>query len=394
MLIRGEDCTTLLCYVYSRLCGNLTKDLIYQRIYSPMAKLFTGGLFIAALAGLLFTFDFFRKGEMTSNEQVLLSVILTICSIAISWVVSHFYYEESHKKTIADIKAEYQSSLQLYASKAAEKVNNLSSELLKLGNYLREEIDSLESTQEKEAIISMQERMASAIHIINTLKSINDGSLSDWRGVIPEEIQELEEREQIERDSISNILEEYRTVVRSSENDIQSTFDDDVLRDEIKTLNQKLDLTISRLTGVTVGPKRAYTKKERLSKNCPNCMAVVNYHQKPLESSRKNIRCSKCYSRLDGRWSKEEGFTLIVNIANQNSKLLEPEIIELVRNEVPPQPWPKGMNKAVAEKLGISKDKVSSAINSLIRDGVFKHQVDGVLYVPQPKEVEETVSQG
>jgi hypothetical protein len=39
-----------------------------------------------------------------------------------------------------------------------------------------------------EALQAREERIESAIHLIRTLKSVNDTSLSDWEGVIGDEL--------------------------------------------------------------------------------------------------------------------------------------------------------------------------------------------------------------
>jgi DNA-binding Lrp family transcriptional regulator len=59
---------------------------------------------------------------------------------------------------------------------------------------------------------------------------------------------------------------------------------------------------------------------------------------------------------------------------------LTEEDIENVRNELPPQPWPKDTHKEVANKLGMSNSAVLRSTKELIKRGIFKEQVDGVLY--------------
>ena len=60
-------------------------------------------------------------------------------------------------------------------------------------------------------------------------------------------------------------------------------------------------------------------------------------------------------------------------------KLLDAEILEKVKNELPPQPWEKGIHKIVAIKLGTTNKIISIAIQQLIANKVFKPQVDGVV---------------
>ncbi len=61
----------------------------------------------------------------------------------------------------------------------------------------------------------------------------------------------------------------------------------------------------------------------------------------------------------------------------RKTKRVPEEIIALVRDELPEQPWEKGVHKKVAQTLGIPNGKVSAAIDALILRGVFRGQVDG-----------------
>jgi hypothetical protein len=56
-------------------------------------------------------------------------------------------------------------------------------------------------------------------------------------------------------------------------------------------------------------------------------------------------------------------------------------VIECVRQEMPPQPWPPGAGRQVATKLHLQPKLVTQAIDELIKREVFKMQVDGELYV-------------
>ncbi|MFC2135312.1 hypothetical protein ACFLTH_11925, partial [Bacteroidota bacterium] len=133
--------------------------------------------------------------ELTSNETTLMSVLLTLLSVVVTWIVAQYFANISHKHVIADVKNEYSNNLRTYALNAAEKVDNLSNELSKLSLYLQSELENDEDTIE-EALLSKSEKIESTIHIINTLKSVNDTSLSDWKGVIGEELEEREEEKE------------------------------------------------------------------------------------------------------------------------------------------------------------------------------------------------------
>lgn len=61
---------------------------------------------------------------------------------------------------------------------------------------------------------------------------------------------------------------------------------------------------------------------------------------------------------------------------------LTDELLEAILQELPKQPWPKGVHKTVCEKLGISRALFKSAVNTLIQRGVLKVQIHGVLFEP------------
>ncbi|SKC49279.1 hypothetical protein [Paraburkholderia hospita] len=55
------------------------------------------------------------------------------------------------------------------------------------------------------------------------------------------------------------------------------------------------------------------------------------------------------------------------------------ELLERVKNTLPPQPWPTGTHKQVTEALGISKSLYDKAIVELIKRRVVYQQIDGIL---------------
>ena len=85
-----------------------------------------------------------------------------------------------------------------FALKAAEKVDNLSQELDRLTAYLQQELTDAAGGAPQaatpEALRLKDARIESAIHIIGTLKSVNDRSLSDWQGVIGDELDTRQRR--------------------------------------------------------------------------------------------------------------------------------------------------------------------------------------------------------
>lgn len=348
-------------------------------------------LIITPISGIVYCFRYFSKGNLTANEQVLFSIILTIGSFFLSWIVSHFYYEKSHQKSIEEIKKDNQSNLKIYASKAAEKVRNLSAQLVSLITYLNEELNSEEEYDSiVENLHAKEERIYSAIHIVKTLKSINDGSLSDWSGVIPEEIEEIaqEEREKVER--ISNLINDFDRV-KSQQDDFFHIPDDD---EKMELLSKKIDLLLGSLTGVSPKPLKSASKKEGVEKNCLECGNIIKYRQKPLSTSRKSIKCTNCGTKLISGWNSDDGFILnktstrsVVNESDYNKEYdIDENFVEMIRSKLPPQPWPKKLGKNLSIELKIPRFKIHRAIDVLIKRGIFKYQVNGVLYIPDPDQ--------
>ena len=58
------------------------------------------------------------------------------------------------------------------------------------------------------------------------------------------------------------------------------------------------------------------------------------------------------------------------------------DFLKAVQSLMPSQPWPSGAGRDVAKKLAVSPSEVSRAVNELIRRGVYKPQIKGVLYEP------------
>ena len=149
--------------------------------------------------------------DLTNREAAFLTVVLTVFSILTSWLLTHLYTGFQHKKALEEIRESYDANLKTYAKQAAEKVYNLSNELDRLSKYLDLELENHDFNTPEENILSRDERITSAIHIINTLKSVNDTALSDWRGVIGDFIDEkrdsiLEQQEDRE-EALKDILD-------------------------------------------------------------------------------------------------------------------------------------------------------------------------------------------
>lgn len=375
------------------------------------------------------------SSDITNKEAGLISLLLTILSVIVSYIVSHHFAESGYKKAIEEVKQQHQENLKVYALNAAEKVGNLSSELTKLSIYIQNEID-YEDDDDKDNLeeinLSLEERLRSTIHIVNTLKSINDTSLSDWRGVIGEELQEQKE-EQLEREQLLIDLIER---VESLQNINTKNSNTNSSNKEIKELNNKINLIFNSISGSNLPRIKSSKKpiKEDISNECPECKNTIVYKQRPNEKSFKPIKCDNCGKKATARYDKIKGFYLlpeaimksseqclwcqsIINIEHSNipfsSKIekcencsgqmkvstningiqlrkygnkpketivLTEEIIEKTDKLLPDQPWPVGTHKQIAHQLEIPENIISAAINELIKRGKYLVQIDGELF--------------
>jgi len=324
----------------------------------------------------------------------------------------------------------------MYATKASEKVNNLSKELLKLSVYLEQELER-EYDIVEDSLTAKEERIASSIHIINTLKSINDTALSDWKGVIGDIIEKQKEEDEKRVKELERIINVVSDMVRPTihveglEGPVSSIKELDSVKDDIKLILSGLGLKKAKL------PKSRKTKHEVLV-TCPECTYELQYKQRK-NKSKKLIICKNCGATLLSKWDGEEAVNIkvcesiektfmcpycdaqnIASIADAvganahinceacdeiltisrassginikpknriNSREVSDDFIEKVSKLLPAQPWEKGTHKTIAKELGTSNAHVSRAIDILITRGDYNPQFDGKLYsVMESKE--------
>lgn len=396
--------------------------------------------------------------ELTARETTLLGIVLTILSFIASWVVSKYFADQSHKKAIDEVKEQHLSNLRTYALNAAEKVNTLSSELAKLSVYLQQEIEDNEEDEAnvEELYLSSYERIESAIHIINTLKSVNDTYLSDWKGVIGEELDEKIEEQQEREKELRELVEKAKNIIISRPQDqLQNQNEVSKLSRQIHDLKRDLNLTLNSVSGTFVRTPRANAKakKQDVSLPCPNCKTELTYKQRAKPSSYKFVECKSCKTKSLAQWNESDGFKLSIetlvdeqyncpicgtsiktklsnfphtkslnecpschelsqlvrsaekfnvhqltkygkeiNADSHSSEakmefkaLIDEDVLVRIKNDLPAQPWPKGIHKVVSEKLELPLNVTRNHINELIRRGEFKPQIDGVLYEPIKK---------
>jgi predicted RNA-binding Zn-ribbon protein involved in translation (DUF1610 family)/DNA-directed RNA polymerase subunit RPC12/RpoP len=359
-----------------------------------------------------------------------------------SWFVTHIYSESQHQKVIAEVEESHSKNLRTYALKAAEKVNNLSNQLNRLSVYLEESLEDNDSANLRDNYMANQERIQSAIHIINTLKSVNDTALSDWEGVIGDELNEQRELQKEKEQELENLVERIESLSESqidTEKYAQDSTENlardlDSIRKDIRSMASSLGVTTLRLNKPI-----ERKKKVEVTNPCPHCGQPISYRQREDCKSVKTMKCESCDTRLIATYDLEKKFILKIrsiveehvvcplcktqliieldnlpsssvlmectechskllvtratneiNVKVNNEQLNNPvindEILKLVKDNLPAQPWPTGTSKAIAEKLNLPSRVVADAISKLVKKGELQLQYYGKLYVPKAKQ--------
>jgi len=371
----------------------------------------------------------------TVRETTFLSALLAILSILSAWLVTHTYARLERNREITRVQEMHQANLRTYALKAAEKVNNLSNELSRLAVYLGEELEDDEYPTPQAVLQGREEKLASAIHLVNTLKSMNDMALSDWEGVIGAELDEQREAREQQIEELEGLARRLQMLYEPLRDGVVSSQESsEELRGEIAAVRRDLRTALVLSSVPIRTAKKLRRTKVDVTNVCPSCGSLLNYQQKPSPLSIKPLSCEACRTKLISRYSTSDGFVLKVrtqtpiefecpNCGKKCSKLLDnfpgstidttcdechaelrvsrtidafrvtvlglpkgkklPEnLLEKVAKSLPKQPWPKGVHRLVADELGISVTLVSKAVTELIRVGRFRPQFDGKILVP------------
>lgn len=409
-------------------------------MFKMKAKTVASIALVLLVIGVLAILLILSFSTLTTRETGLMSTILTFLSILATWIVSFLYSESIHKSSIQEAKEAHQENLRTYALKAAEKVTNLSDQLSQLSDFLEEELNSSDFETIQELVNSRDQRIVSAIQMLGMLKSVNDTTLSDWQGVIGEELEEKrEEKEELQEyvleltDRLERVLErENSTAILSHENNRE---------EQLVLLREDLTKLISDITGRRPVPKIARKSIRRdVSLECLNCGEKIEYRQRGKLNTAKKVECKNCKSKFVSRYddptsnfylqtSKDTqetmecedcketfsatlnsfpGSTVDASCSNCSAKYrlvryhtgevrlkrvgegeyntlkLTDDLVEKVKLRLPSQPWPKHIHKAVALQLGISNGMAQRAIRKLIENGTFKEQIKGQLFELKP----------
>ncbi|MGO9627254.1 MAG: hypothetical protein ACLP0B_21465 [Steroidobacteraceae bacterium] len=410
----------------------LTSDIKGWSIALRIILFFVFSLGVAACIYIITT------GELSGRESAMLGILVTILSVLASWLISNMFANNQFRTAIQDVRDEHTRNLRTYALKAAEKVNNLSKELGRLAAYLEQELQESSYTSAEEELNAKEERIESAIHLVNTLKSVNDTALSDWQGVIGDEINEQREKAGQREETLRAVVERLAALEaeQAEETPLPST-ETSELKSELDSLRRDVRALAGELGAPLLGTRHIHTaSRNRVEASCPHCNNPLSFKQKPRNGSYKAITCEKCGSDLISEYTEEFGFTIKlrrdaaetiscpscdtqsvvaldewptastnlvcphcdasvrvsrhlgairVTVAPDPKHRVTDEIIAAVRAALPAQPWPKGIHKLVAERLGMTPKLVQKAIQQLIMSGVFQDQVDGQIVTTEEK---------
>jgi len=391
-------------------------------------RIITWAVALALIAGIAGCVWLISTRSLSSTEGLLVSVVLTILSISGSWICSHHYAEASFNR-----------NLRFFALKAAEKVTNLSNELDRLSVFLQQEAKHPSYDSPGEALQARDLRIEAAVHMIATLKSVNDRSLSDWQGVIGDEIDARREEQEEREEELRELVERLATLESADEDTDTGSAAEGALQAQLDAIKSDIHMLASQISGVPVRfPQRS--RRESVERPCPVCGHSVQFKQRCKKGSRKSMSCRGCGIQLISRFSGAgfelsprrlvqeavacplcgQEITVVLDempgcsittackncqgsirvsrttagasvrelpvpksAATPPAQPLDEHLLERVRACLPPQPWPQGVSRTVAVQLGLSRATVRRAINDLTRRGVFKLQLDGRLYVPE-----------
>lgn len=407
-----------------------------QFLKLPTENRYLHGSIISLSIILSIILIFLSLADLTGRESALLGTVLTIASVFAGGLITHAYSQQSTAAALDEISEFHQKNLRTYALKAAEKVNNLSKELSRLSLYLAEELEESDYRSVDEELLAKEERIQSTIHMLDTLKSVNDTSLSDWRGVIGEELHEQRVEEEERAEELNELLDRF-AALEAAHLDTQKKFDAIAMKQELEEIKKGFRTLAKEITGIPI--KR--TKEQGyipLTESCPNCGGLISYRQKARVQRPKAITCKQCSTSLISEYFEPKGFELrvrkplpellvcpacdfetaieldefptasasfkcqnceesirvsrgvgilkvnLIPVTKTKYPVTE-ELIEKIRHSMPSQPWAKQIHKTVAEELGLPHQQVQKAIQHLIRMGVFKDQIDGQICTTEEK---------
>lgn len=311
---------------------------------------------------------------------------------------------------------------------------------------LEEELEDAESPHDdlRFRVQSLEHWLTHAVHVVTTLKSVNDTSLSDWRGVIGEEIDKRKEEQEEREEQVADMLERFDGILQERDKSLGETKSElqaevEALNAELRQLMVGLNMSRARLIRKSPNPRAVITTA------CPSCGEAFVYKQRQKPSSWKSVNCKSCGKKYVSRYSETGGFYLNertptveriscpwckaditaqldpmpnaivrgrciscnggfrINRLNDGStgvtrsippeadtiasKMLSEDVLASIKAALPPQPWPHGIHKEVAKQLALSPAVVLQGINALVKKREFQVQFSGQLMGFVPAEI-------
>jgi hypothetical protein len=329
----------------------------------------------------------------------------------------------------------------MFGRKASEKVNNLSIELNKLTAFLQQELEPDEDVSSAEALLSKRMRIEAAIHMVGTLKGINEGSLSDWQAVIGAEIVEQKERQDEKEETLRDILEMVKTLPANEPADekVETGKDAHGLIQQVESIRNELRVLATQVSGVPITNTAPKKRREKVENKCPKCEKTLVYYQRTKANSTKGFSCAHCGASLVSRTvggsfklterkpveehlecpacksiisfeldpvigssveldcknckapfrAVRRATVIRLRFLDKGSRIeaqneISEELLTGIKKAMGEQPWPKGKSRQVSNQLRIPHSTIDRALQILISRGDFLHQHDGTLYTPIP----------
>jgi len=409
--------------------SNLCLAVTTMRI-ATIKKLLLSGLVLAIAAALVVCLFVSATAVLTNRESVLMGLFVATLSILVTWIVTHLYSRTDLHAMISATKKEYADNIRTFCIKAAEKVLNLSNELTRLRLRLETTLeDAQEAATSKEASTLLQERVIATIHLVDTLKSMNDTALSDWRGVIGEELQRQE--------VLEKRIADFSVELANLQKKLLSPGNVEPLQGHIEQIEEQV-ARLSRQLPFKVSKPPDAKNREIVTVPCHECGSPNPVRVRVHQGSRKLFECISCGTHIeirrsaDGHWAilpaspffvstecpvchnQIEG-TIIdfpgamkslpcarcgsqvlvsrtrvgVNTKAKIPRSVPKQLLDAVEARLPPQPREKGIDLVICKTLGLSRRMTNRIIQALIDQGRFRPQVDGKLLeetsVPTPE---------
>lgn len=388
-------------------------------------------LVAGCIAGAFVTIVALSRGQQTPNEALLLSILLTFLSVAAGWLITHTFYQDDRRQQIAAVRREYEQSLEVYAVKASEKLINLSNQIGRLIDFMEGE-NYASYGEEKESYRLLCERQRATTHMLHTLRSMNDTSLSDWEGVIGDRLDAKRRLDEQRNYDINELLETMRDATKSEVNSALSEGELGKYIKELRSLttsgsslppaHRALSVVLSCpvcaksirlktnskgfvrktaatctacgtqlaiIDGKTANPYLSKRERKAEAAACAYCSVVTPVLLDNVSPAQSSFRCGACgqvsvaHRTLDG---------ILVKAPPERqpppASITDEHLLDRVLMLLPRQPWPTGVHRDIAAKLDVTPTLVGKVIQELIKQGRVHHQIDGIVIATGPDSVD------